>query len=165
MSTKLEKQYRDAVADWTRSNAFTLWGTCLFNFDSLRDIADRQKAIRRFFNALDRHIYTAKEISKEGKRVERLVFLEKGRSRDFLHWHFLCKATNAKELKKIINFTQKFWNEKTNDTQNLVLDINSYGDDRGGYAIKEFRQDENTKAFVDYDNEQIFVECCYLKHE
>ncbi|WP_395002707.1 hypothetical protein [Cypionkella sp.] len=156
MSTKLEKKYKEAVANWTRSNNFTLWGTCLFNFESLRDDADKKKAIRRFFNALDRHIYTAKEIAKEGKRVERLVFVEQGRSRTFLHWHFYCKAENAKQLKKIINFTQKFWHEKTEDTQKLELNTNSYGDERSGYAIKEFRET---------DNEQIFVECCYLKHE
>jgi len=36
----------------------------------------------RFWNGVDRKIYAAKEIATEGKRVERIVYLEQGRSRD-----------------------------------------------------------------------------------
>ena len=84
----LTQQYKQAVTDWNAKQQFTLFGTCQFMFKSNRTIEDRKKAVMRFWNAVDRTIYTAKEIATEGKRVERIVYLEQGRSRDYVHFHF-----------------------------------------------------------------------------
>jgi len=150
----LRKKYQLAAAEWNKQNNFTLFGSCLFNYESTLSKSDRVKAMKRFWNAIDRKIYTKKEVVVEGKRVERLVYVEEGRGRDFIHFHFFCKAETPKQLKQIINASQHFWNKNVNDTQILDLKLNQRSDDRSGYGVKEFSS---------ISNEQILTECCHLK--
>ena len=161
----LTQQYKQAVTDWNAKQQFTLFGTCQFMFKSNRTIEDRKKAVMRFWNAVARTIYTAKEIATEGKRVERIVYLEQGRSRDYVHFHFFCKANNPTQLKTLINTTQHFWNNKVEDTQTLDIKLNQNSDYRDGDGIKEYEAicfDDNRNFKTEILNEQIFVECCHL---
>jgi len=148
--------YKAAIADWQKQQKFTLFGTCSFKHNSHLGREDRIKAYKRFWNAVDKQIHTAKAVEKHNWRIERFVFEEEGKSRQFLHSHFFCKADNAKQLKQIINATQNFWNERVDTADTLYIDLNTVGDWREGYGIKEYRLGSD---------EQLLVECCYLREQ
>ena len=120
--------YKEAIADWQKQQKFTLFGTCSFKHNSYLGREERINAYRRFWNAVDRQIHTAKAVQKYNRRIERFVFEEEGKSRQFLHSHFFCKADNAKQLKRIINATQNFWNERVATADTLYIDVNTVGD-------------------------------------
>lgn len=147
-------QYKDALAEWQMSENFCLFGTLTWKYKSCLTEAQRKKALGRFFNALDRKIYKGKGV-KEGRRVERFVYFERGKSRQDLHAHFFCKSENLKQTKQIVVEANKFWMGKVIDAEAIRIDTNSLSDERHGYGIKEH--------WID-DDEQLLVEVCYLKH-
>jgi hypothetical protein len=147
-------EYKKALAGWQKEQNFCLFGTLTWKYKSGLNEAQRKRALARFFNALDRKIYKGKGI-KRGKRIERLVFFEKGRSRENLHAHFFCKSENLKQTKQIILEAHRFWVNEVDDAAEIAIDTNSFGDDRHGYGIKEYWLD---------DNEQLLTQLCHLTH-
>ena len=148
------KAYKAALADWQKTQNFCLFGTLTWKYKSSLDELQRKKALGRFFNALDRAIYKGKGV-KQGRRIERFVFFEKGRSRQNLHAHFFCKSENLKQTKQIIVEAHRFWLGRVEDADTIKIDTNSIFDGRHGYGIKEYWLD---------DNEQLLTQLCHLTH-
>ena len=90
-----------------------------------------------FFNCVDRKIYSHKDI-KEGKRVKRMVYLEKGRSRQNLHTHFFYKADTFEEAEKIASIMKYIWHKKIYEAKDIqIIDNTKTTDNRHAYAMKE----------------------------
>ena len=85
-----------ATAEWQRKQNYTHFATATFEYANTFSEEQVMKTLRYFFNAIDRRIYTHKGINK-GKRVERMVYLERGRGRDNLHTTFSSKAMTTKK--------------------------------------------------------------------
>ena len=145
--------YKDEFAKWTKQNDFCLFGTFTWKYESRLNEAERKKALARFLNAMDRKMHKGKGV-KEGKRVERFVFFEKGRSRTNLHAHIFFKSENLRQTKDIISQAQDFWKNRVTDAGGVQMEINCRGDERQAYGIKEYW----------YDNDEQFVaELSFLK--
>ena len=95
---------KQAYNQWLSAQNFTMFGTLKFFDDEDLNIYTADRRLRLFFNILDRKIRKHKAI-KEGKRIERFVFIERGKSRQHLHAHFFIKAQNKEEHKRIMNWT------------------------------------------------------------
>ena len=73
---------------------------------------------------------------KKGKRLERHVYIEKGRSRQNIHAHFFTKGSTLKETKSIIYNAQHIWQtvDKASDIEVSLIENN---DGIKGYCTKE----------------------------
>ena len=147
------KEYKDTVASWQREQNFDLFGTLLFTFNCNLNREQRQKQYKRFWNEVDKKIHKPNAVQKYNKRIERFVYEEEGRNRDFLHAHFFCKADNKRQKLAMILVMHDVW-KKLPYTQPLHIVENTNNDNRDGYGIKEYRLNSN---------EQLFTECCYLR--
>jgi len=85
--------------------------------------------LRYFFNAIDRTIYTHKGINK-GKKVERMVYLERGRERDNLHTHFFFKGTDDTEAELISQIATELWQNKIYKPYSIKILPNTNKDNR-----------------------------------
>lgn len=84
---------------WQKKQNYTHFGTATFNFINTLNEEKALKTLSYFFNCADKQIYKHKVV-KEGKRIKRMVYLEKGRSRQNLHTHFFTKQTHLKKQNK-----------------------------------------------------------------
>jgi hypothetical protein len=90
------KKTINAVAQWQEKQKYTHFGTAMFKYVNNLRREQVIKSLCYFFNGIDREIYTRKDVDN-GLRVERMVYLELGRSRDNLHSHFFYKAESRKQ--------------------------------------------------------------------
>lgn len=97
--TTIKKAYKQ----WLSAQNFTMFGTLKFFDDEDLNIYTIDRRLRLFFNILDRKLRKHKAV-KEGKRIERFVFIERGKSRQHLHAHFFMKANDYKEHKRIMDW-------------------------------------------------------------
>ena len=93
-------------AEWVRSQNFWLFGTATFKDGSRINDSDAISDAKHFFNILDRQILERKDTS-QGKRLDRLVFLEHGRLGANTHIHFFIKGTHLRQYKAITNICTK----------------------------------------------------------
>lgn len=147
------KAYKDAVAKWQSEQNFDLFGTLLFTYNCNLNREKRKRQYKRFWNEVDKRIHKPNAVQKYNKRVERFVYEEEGKSRDFLHAHFFCKADNERQKLALILVMKDVW-RKLPFTQPLHIVENTKDDNRNGYGIKEYRRNSN---------EQLLTECCYLR--
>lgn len=151
--TNRREHYIKALADWQKAQHFTLFGTATFNYKNTLSEAEALKNIRHFWNVLDRTLYTHKEVL-EGKRIERFVYFERGKSKTNFHQHFFCKGDTDKQTKVIERLLTFIWLNKINQTYDILIKPNTQADDRNAYCMKEFKQ---------MDDDNLRVELCYLK--
>ena len=154
-NTQLTKRemYINAVGDWQSRQRFTLFGTATFEYKNTFRKEEVIKTCSYFLNALDRKIYTHKEVLS-GNRIERFVYIEGGKDRDNLHMHYFCKGETLKETHNIIKHANFLWNEKVHKADNMKILINEIGEDRSTYGMKEFWQ---------MDDDNLVVQLCHLK--
>ena len=136
-----------ATAEWQREQNYTHFATATFEYGNNFSEEQVLKTLRYFFNAIDRTIYTHKGINK-GKRVERMVYLERGRGRDNLHIHFFFKGTDDKEAELISQIATELWQNKIHKSHSIKILPNTSKDNRNGYGMKEhyFADDDNFVA-------------------
>ena len=129
------RELKKAYADWLQQQHFTIFATVNFVDGSEVNETEATKRLRFFFNKLDRKVKTHKEV-KEGKRLERHVYIEKGRSRQNIHAHFFTKGSTLKETKSIIYNAQHIWQtvDKASDIEVSLIENN---DGIKGYCTKE----------------------------
>jgi hypothetical protein len=85
-----------ATAEWQREQNYTHFATATFEYGNNFSEEQVLKTLRYFFNAIDRTIYTHKGINK-GKRVERMVYLERGGEETIYTPTFSSKALTTKK--------------------------------------------------------------------
>ena len=127
----------EAQAQWQKEQNYTHFGTATFNFINTLNEEKALKRLSYFFHCVDRKIYSHKDI-KEGKRVKRMVYLEKGRSRQNLHTHFFYKADTFEEAEKIASIMKYIWHKKIFEAKDIqIIDNAKTTDNRHAYAMKE----------------------------
>ena len=140
---------RQAGANWVEQAGYWLFGNCTYVDGNM---VSEDKAIRDakfFFNAIDRHVLSRKAL-RAGQRLERQVYLERGKARTNTHLHFFIKGKVLEHYEIIQQVAERLWNEKIYGSHNcIVLDNTSVN--RNSYGWKEFN---NLRAMT------LLVECC-----
>ena len=136
-----------ATAEWQREQNYTHFATATFAYGNNFTEEQIMKTLRYFFNAIDRKVYRHKGTNK-GKRVERMVYLERGRGRDNLHTHFFFKGTNKIQTNLISQIATELWQNKIHKSHSIKILPNANSDNRNGYGMKEhyFADDDNFVA-------------------
>ncbi|MDA9897321.1 hypothetical protein N9D90_00795 [Alphaproteobacteria bacterium] len=142
---------KKAYAKWQKEQNFTMFATLKFVDGYELNDNILEKRMRYFCNKLDRQIQTHKEI-KEGKRLKRFVYVEKGKSRQNKHAHIFTKGKTLNETKEIFNKAFEIWQtvEMASDFKFVVID-----DNKGikGYCTKELET---------IDTDLLLLSCTHL---
>jgi hypothetical protein len=146
-------QLRLAGAEWLAKQKFWLFGTAIYvdgsevaNDEALRDA-------KHYFNTVDRQILSRRDYN-EGRRLQRLVFLETGRFRANTHIHFFIKGTHLSQYRHIKEAAEENWTRHIRKASNvLVLDNIEHIHERKGYCWKEFDG---------INSDTLLIECCHL---
>ena len=123
-----------ATAEWQSKQNYTHFATSTFQYANNFNEEHVMKTLRYLFNVIDRRIYTHKGINK-GKRVERMVYLEKGRGRDNLHTHFFFKGTDDTEAKQISQIETELWQNKIRKSHSIKILPNTKKDNINGCEV------------------------------
>jgi hypothetical protein len=123
-------------AKWQAEQEYTHFGTAMFKYGHNLTDVEVVKALNRLFNGIDREIYSSKDVNN-GMRVQRMVYLERGRSRNNLHSHFFYKAESSEQANDIEKIAEEIWLNKINKSHSLVILPNTQHDNRNSYAMKE----------------------------
>lgn len=141
-------------AQWVRQQNFWLFGTATFNDGSQITDAEAVSDARHFFNILDRQLLTRKQLS-EGKRLERLVFLEHGKLGVNTHFHFFIKGTHWQHYRQIFHASSSIWESRIDKAHNLIIKDNLGVDNtRSEYCWKELTMEKRDVLLTD---------CCFFK--
>jgi hypothetical protein len=140
---------------WVDRQNFWLFGTATYYDGSTVNLREVTRNARYFFNVLDRKIITRRDYN-EGNRLQRLVFVEHGKTRTNTHFHFFIKGHSWRDLAQIYSLAPTFWETKIRKSLNLVFKENfGVPFERGDYCWKEFDS---------IDKQTLLVDCCHLKH-
>lgn len=137
---------------WTIQQQFWLFGTCAYKDGTRITNEQAYKDAAYFFNRLDRALLKRRDYD-EKRRLPRLVFLEKGKSRENTHIHFLIKGTKLKQYKHIKWTAESIWPTLINAHDILMKDATTSNVDRAIYCWKEL----NIRV-----NETLIEGCCHL---
>ena len=142
-------------AEWVRSLNFWLFGTATFKDGSRINDSDAISDAKHLFNILDRQILKRKDTS-QGKRLDRLVFLEHGRLGANTHIHFFIKGIHLTQYKAIAKLAPQIWQERIAKAHNLIIKDNIGLDNtRSEYCWKEIKS---------YQRDVLLTECCHLSN-
>ena len=149
MKTEVEKLKR-AYTKWNSEGDFAFFGTIKF-LDGWRinDYIVRKRACY-FFNMLDRKVLGQKTV-RQGIRLRRMVYMEKGKSRENRHIHFYTKGITAKQNKEIIKQAHKLFGKVTNAYDLQIVGLSKH-ERIAGYCNKEIDA---------LDNEVLILECTH----
>jgi hypothetical protein len=140
-------------AAWIAQQDFWLFGTATYLDGSEICELEAIRDARHYFNAVDRQILARRDYN-EGRRLQRLVFLETGRLRVNTHLHFFIKGTHLKQYRHIKAATEELWVRQVQKASNVLVQDNIVGKhERKGYCWKEFDSLHSTVLLVD---------CCHL---
>lgn len=174
----LHLQTKDAGASWVQSNNFWLMGTVTF-YEQRKGIVfadERQKQMQYLFNATDRQLlprkYTHTDLDRYDRRkgntlkekyhkqqnrrrhtatrrLERVVYNELGRTRDFPHAHFFIKGTaNNYRLRRLQEqLIQNTMTELWERFGTIDFKANSNTRRQAGYGYKEQSTQATTGTF------------------
>ena len=149
----LRKKIVSEGGEWVGQQQFWLFGTAKY-YDGT--VISREKAendASRFFNKLDRVLLKRIDVI-ENRRIERLVFIETGRTRTNTHIHFFIKGNDYVSYEQIEEQCEKIWIEDIEKSYDIRMDDNRYaGNRRDEYCYKEM---SNLNADV------LYVDCCHI---
>lgn len=157
-STYSEQKVRERIkaegATWVARQQFWLFGTAKY-FDGT-EINERKahKDIQHYFNTIDKAILRRRDYD-EGRRLQRLVFIERGRNRVNTHFHFFIKGTHLKQYKAIWHIAEANWTRYIQSAASIQIQDNiEFIYERKGYCWKEFD---------DIHSETLHLSCCHLQ--
>jgi predicted pyridoxine 5'-phosphate oxidase superfamily flavin-nucleotide-binding protein len=140
---------------WITKQQFWLFGTATYCNGTEINEQQVTRNARHFFNLLDRKIITRRDYN-EGNRLQRLVFVEGGKTRTNTHLHFLIKGHKWHHYRQICSLAPAIWAKNIIKARDLVIEENfGLGIKRGTYCWKEYD---------DYDADSLLVDCCHLKN-
>lgn len=149
----LRKQIVSTGSEWVAQQQFTLFGTATYYDGTLVGKDEAIRDTKYFFNMLDRKLIKRKDY-EEGKKLQRLAFIETGRTRTNSHIHFYIKGNDEAIDRQIKELSEKLWAEKITRGYNLIMKDNiGAGTKRNSYCWKEMN---NLNA------DTLLVECCYI---
>lgn len=149
----IAEQIRKEGTAWVMKQRFWLFGTATYTHGADVTFEDATRHGRRFFNALDRAVLPRKQL-REGQRLRRLAFIERGRLRANTHIHFFIKGFEWPQYHSICNSSKQLWNTLIDGAADIRLQDNvTANTDRAGYCWKEVRGDLADVLLTD---------CCHL---
>ena len=133
----VKKQFIEQGSSWLAQQQFWLFGTASYFDGEKITRAGAEQDAKHFFNILDRKLISRLDY-KENRRLQRLVFIETGRTRDNTHIHFYIKGRSLKDYKKIWRLSEEIWSSRIKHGRDLVmLDNIDSNHERKGYCWKE----------------------------
>lgn len=148
---ELRKQMVEKGKEWVAQGEFWLFGTATYVDGTAVSEEAASKDARYFFNMLDRKILK-REDYRNGIRLERMAFIETGKTRTNTHIHFYIKGIEKDDYKKIWRLSSQLWANKVKRGYNLVMKDNlGTENSRDGYCWKEI---DNLNKIT------LLVECC-----
>ena len=151
---ELRKRIKAEGATWVAQQQFWIFGTAKY-FDGT-EIHERKahKDIQHYFNTIDKAILRRRDYD-EGTRLQRLVFIERGKTRTNTHFHFFLKGTHLWQYKKIWHTAEANWTRHIKGADNILIQDNiEFINERKGYCWKEFD---------DIRSETLHLPCCHLQ--
>ena len=105
-----------------------------------------EKDASRFFNTLDRKLLKRIDYN-ENRRLERLVFVETGKTRTNTHIHFYIKGNDYVGYKQLEEMCEEIWDDKIEKAYEIkrFVKLNA-GNKRNAYCWKEMN-DLNADVF------------------
>ena len=150
---KLRKQIVTEGSEWIGQQQFTFFGTATYYDGAAISRDEAVKDAKHFFNMLDRRVLKREDYNNN-VRLNRLVFVETGRTRTNTHIHFYIKGNDDATEWHIKEICEHLWANKITKGYNLLLkDNKGTGNRRNGYCLKEMG---NLNA------DALLVDCCYL---
>lgn len=151
---ELRERIKAEGASWVAQQQFWIFGTAKY-FDGT-EIHEQKahKDIRHYFNTIDKAILRRQDYD-EGRRLQRLVFIERGKTRTNTHFHFFLKGTHLRQYKTIWHTAQENWTKHIQGAADIQIQGNiEFIYERKGYCWKEFDS---------IRSETLQVPCCHLQ--
>ena len=150
---ELRKQIVSSGSEWVGQQQFWLFGTAKYFDGTIISREEAEKDVSRFFNKLDRALLKRIDLI-ENRRLERLVFIETGRTRTNTHIHFYIKGNDYVGYEQIVEQCEKIWIEDIKKSYEMDMRDNKYaGNRRDGYCYKEMRN---------LNEDVLHVDCCHI---
>lgn len=150
MNTKSQQFNRENIINahkqWMDELAYPYFVTLSYNYQSVTSLVRAKKSLSRFFNALDKKVRTKEELAM-GQRIERMVYIESGKSGTNYHSHFFYKPKSQMDNLRIQYWIHELWTTKVRFAEDVVIKTNGEGDDRHGYCMKEYFENQEDKFF------------------
>ena len=126
---------KKAYANWQKEQNFTMFAT--LKFVDGNEVSDTilAKRMRLFCNKLDRKVKGHFAV-KKGNRLQKFVYVEKGRSRQNKHVHIFTKGKTLKETKEIFNKANEIW-QTIHMASDFQFDLIESNEGIKGYCTKE----------------------------
>ncbi len=134
---ELRKQIVNKGREWVGEQKFWLFGTAKYYDGTMISREKAEKDARYFFNMLDRKLLKRIDYI-ENRKLDRLVFIETGRTRTNTHIHFYIKGNDYVSYRQLEEECIELWNEKIEKRHDIKMLDNLYaGNRRNGYCLKE----------------------------
>lgn len=150
---ELRKQIVSKGSEWVKQQQFWLFCTAKYYDGTVINREMAEQDANRFFNKLDRKLLKRIDLI-EKRRLERLVFIETGKTRTNTHMHFFIKGNDYVSYEQIVEQCEKIWIKDIKKSYEMDMRDNKYaGNRRDRYCYKEMN---NLNADV------LHVECCHI---
>ena len=141
---EMKKLFIEQGGNWVAEQQFWLFGTAKYYEGRKVTRKAAEQDAKHFFNILDRKLICRSDCEK-GRRLQRLVFIETGRTRDNTHIHFYIKGRQSKDYRKIKMLSEEIWPTRIKRGLDLVmLDNIKSNYERKGYLFKEASNEQST---------------------
>jgi hypothetical protein len=143
---------RQAGAEWVAQGHYWLFGTLTYRNGAAVTLNQATRDAKHFFNILDRQILNRRAYNA-GRRLQRLVFVEQGRTRTNRHIHYYIKGTHWQHYRQIWTASEQIWTKRIERARDCVIKCNlEDAQARRGYCWKEFDA---------LDSTVLLTECCH----
>ena len=150
---ELRQQIVSEGGKWVGQQDFWLFGTAKYGDGTTICREQAEKDASKFFNKLDRTLLTRKDVI-DGNRLERLVFIETGRTRNNMHMHFFIKGNDYVSYEQIVEQCEIIWMEEFDNTYEMdTRDNRNVGNVRDAYCYKEMNN---------LNSDVLHVKCCHI---
>jgi hypothetical protein len=150
----IKKRISEDGAAWVAQQQFWLFGTARYLNGSVIGRQEAERDARHYFNIIDKQILTRRDYN-EGRRLQRLVFIEQGRLRANTHIHFYIKGTHLPQYRHIKVACEANWKTRIRKASDVLVQDNiELIHERKGYCWKEFDS---------LDSEVLYTPCCHLQ--
>jgi len=139
---EVKKQFIEQGSSWVAQQQFWLFGTATYKKGIRISREKAESNIKYFFNMLDRKIICRKDYN-EKRRLQRLVFIERGKTGEDTHMHFYIKGRQLKDYRKIKLLCEELWTTKIHNARDIeVLDNIEHNTARKNYCWKELHNEQ-----------------------
>jgi hypothetical protein len=150
---RIRQRISEEGAAWIAQQQFWLFGTARYYDGTTIGRHEAEQDAKHYFNTIDKTILARRDYN-EGRRLQRLVFIETGRNRVNTHIHFFIKGTHLKQYRHMKAACEENWTKRIGKASDVLVQDNiEFVHERKGYCWKEFDR---------LDSEILFTQCCHL---